>query len=265
MRVITLLTDFGTRDYFVPSMKGVILKICKDVHIVDITHEVPPQNIRRGALILWACYKHFPRDTIHLVVVDPGVGTERRPIIVRSRNYYFVGPDNGVLIPAAEDDGIVRVYEIEIDKISRSRKISRTFHGRDIFAPAAALLAAGIDVEKIARPIENYERSIVIERPRRTGNMFQAQVIYIDRFGNVYTNIREEDLEGRPRNIIVKLGPDDKVLNLPFVDAYGMVPPGHDLALINSEGFLELSTNFGDFSKKYNVKELDKLIVMVEY
>ncbi len=264
MRVITLLTDFGTKDYFVPSMKGVILSICSNVHIVDITHDVPPQNVKRGAVILWACYKYFPKDTIHVVVVDPGVGTERKPIIVRSRNYYFIGPDNGVLIPAAEDDGIVKVYEIVVEKVARGR-VSRTFHGRDIFAPAAALLAAGIDVEEIGRPLEKYDRSIVIEKARRiSDNVFEAQVIYIDRFGNVYTSVREEDLRGRPKNIIVRLGSGREV-RLPFVDAYGMVPVGHDLALINSEGFLELSTNHGDFSTKYGIKELDKLIITVEY
>ncbi|NPA99928.1 MAG: SAM-dependent chlorinase/fluorinase [Crenarchaeota archaeon] len=264
MRIITLLTDFGTRDYFVPSMKGVILSICDNVHIVDITHEVPPQNVKRGAVLLWACYKYFPRDTIHVVVVDPGVGTERKPIIVRSRNYYFIGPDNGVLIPAAEDDGIVKVYEIIVEKVSRG-KISRTFHGRDIFAPAAALLASGIDVEEIGRPLDSYDRSIIIEKARKISeNAFEAQVVYIDRFGNVYTSVREEDLKEQPRYIIVRLG-SEREIKLPFVDAYGRVPVGSDLALINSEGFLELATNHGDFSNKYGIKELDKLMIMVEY
>ncbi len=264
MRVITILTDFGTVDYFVPSMKGVILRICPDVHIVDITHDIPPQNTKRGALVLWACYKYFPKDTIHIVVIDPGVGTERKPIIVRSRNYYFIGPDNGVLIPAAEDDGIEGVYEIDVSKVGQG-KISRTFHGRDIFAPAAALLAKGVNIDDIAHPIEKYDRSIVIERARKIDdNTFQAQIIYIDRFGNTYTNVRESDLEKRPRFIYVKL-PSGAELKLPFVEAYGMVPKGHDLALINSEGFLELSTNHGNFSEKHNVKELDELIIMVEY
>ncbi|NPA70426.1 MAG: SAM-dependent chlorinase/fluorinase [Crenarchaeota archaeon] len=264
MRVITLLTDFGTRDYFVPSMKGVILSICNNVHIIDITHEVPPQDVKRGAVILWACYKYFPKDTIHVVVVDPGVGTERKPIIVKSRNYYFIGPDNGVLIPAAEDDGIVKVYEIVVEKVAK-RRISKTFHGRDIFAPAAALLASGVDVEEIGRPLDSYDKSIVIERARKiSDNTFEAQVVYIDRFGNVYTSIREEDLKEKPKYIIVRLMSGAE-LKIPFVDAYGRVPVGHDLALINSEGFLELSTNHGDFSNKYGVKELDKLIITVEY
>ncbi len=261
-KVITLLTDFGYQDYFVASMKGVILSIVPDVQIVDITHDIPPQDIKRAALVLWACYKYFPRGTIHVVVVDPGVGTERKPLLVVSRNYYFVGPDNGVLIPAAKDDGIVKVLEIDVDKVARGR-VSHTFHGRDIFAPAAALLALGLAPDDIGKPCETYTQ-LTIEKPRRVSeNTFEAQVVYIDRFGNVYTSVRETDLPHKPSRVTVKL-PDGREVTMPFVKAYGEVPPGSELALINSEGFLELSINYDSFCRKYGLKPLDRLVIRIE-
>ncbi len=265
MRVITLLTDFGTKDYFVPSMKGVVLSICPQAQIVDITHEVPPQDIKRGAVILWACYKYFPKGTIHVVVVDPGVGTERKPIIIESKNYYFIGPDNGILVPAAEDDGIVQVYEIDIDKVCMGRRISKTFHGRDIFAPTAALLASGVDIRDIAKPVDSYCRDIKISKPIKLDhNKFISQIIYIDRFGNCYTNIREEDLQEKPKKIHAEFS-DGRSISIPFVEAYGMVEKNQDLALINSEGFLELATNHGNFSNKYGLGELDTILITLEY
>ncbi len=261
-RVITLLTDFGTQDYFVASMKGVILSIVNDVHIVDISHDVPPQDIKRAAMILWACYKYFPRGTIHVVVVDPGVGTARKPLLIVTRNYFFVGPDNGVLVPAAEDDGIIEVYEIDPEKVSRGR-ISTTFHGRDIFAPAAAYLALGLSPEDIGHRCSTYVK-LELEKPRKISeNEYEAQVVYIDRFGNVYTNMREEHLAKRPRKVTVRL-PDGRTVEMPFVRAYGDVEPGKELALINSEGFLELSINYGNFSNKYGLKPLDRVVIKVE-
>jgi len=136
-QVITLLTDFGTRDYFVASMKGVILSINPDAVVIDITHDVPSFNVLKAAFILWATYRYYPRGTVHVVVVDPGVGTSRRALAIRSRNYYFIGPDNGVLTMAAEDDGVVEVREISNRSVMLG-EVSSTFHGRDIFAPAAA-------------------------------------------------------------------------------------------------------------------------------
>ena len=138
--VIALLTDFGTKDYFVAAMKGVILSINPNAVVVDITHEVPPQDVWTGAFVLKSVYKWFPRGTIFVAVVDPGVGTERAPLLLQTRNYFFVGPDNGVLSLAAQEDGVVAAYRIE----ARLPRVSRTFHGRDVFAPAAAYLSLGI-------------------------------------------------------------------------------------------------------------------------
>ncbi len=264
-RVITLLTDFGTQDYFVASMKGVILSINPEANIVDITHDVPPQDVHRAALILWACYKYFPQGTIHVVVVDPGVGTERRPILVKTRNYYFIGPDNGVLSLAAEEDGVVEILDLAKMCRAARRRVSHTFHGRDIFAPAAAYLSLGVSPQELGEPVRDYVR-LSVEPPRRIGEReLECRVIYIDRFGNVYTNIREDllrDLKNVSR-IAVTL-PDGRVIKMPLCKAYGYVAPGEDVAVINSEGFLELAVNFGRFSDKYGVRPLDKLRISLE-
>ncbi len=264
-RVITLLTDFGLQDYFVASMKGVILSVNPEAVIVDITHDIPPQDIHRAALTLWSCYKYFPPGTVHVVVVDPGVGTERKPIIVQTRSYYFVGPDNGVLSIAAEDDGVIGIFEIDVEKIRGQRRISHTFHGRDIFAPVAAYLSLGVPPSELGKPLGSYVR-LNLERPRRISDRaFECQVVYIDRFGNVYTSIREEHLceLGTITKVKVEL-PSGKIVEMPFCKSYGYVEPGREVALINSEGFLELAVNFGNFSQKYSVKVLDKLRIYLE-
>jgi len=264
-KVITLLTDFGVQDYFVASMKGVILTINPEAVIVDITHDIPPQDVFKAALTLWACYKYFPPGAIHIVVVDPGVGTERKPLIIQTRNYFFVGPDNGVLSVAAEDDGVVRVFEIDVSKLRGRERVSYTFHGRDIFAPAAAYLSLGVPPEEIGKPIDNYVR-LRLEKPKRISDRtFECQIVYIDRFGNVYTSVREEHLRelGQISKVKVEL-PDGRMVEMPFCKSYGYVQPGREVALINSEGFLELAVNFGNFSEKYGVKVLDKVIIHLE-
>ncbi len=265
MSIITLLTDFGIRDYFVASMKGVILSINSSVKIVDITHEVPKYNIAKAAFILYSCYKYFPKNTIHVVVVDPGVGTERRPIIIKSKNYYFVGPDNGVLTLAAEDDGIEKVYEISVGRYTRS-EISSTFHGRDIFAPIAAYLSLGINVDELGREINNYVK-LPIVRPRIINNIVECCIVYIDSFGNAYTSLKYDDLKKlnfkpyRELEITLK---DNVELRIPFVKAYNDVSENSPLALINSEGYLELAVNKGNFAEMFNVKEFDKVLIKLK-
>ena len=265
MSVITLLTDFGMRDYFVASMRGVILSINPSVKIVDITHEVPKYNVAKAAFILYSCYKYFPKNTVHVVVVDPGVGTERKPIIIKSRNYYFVGPDNGVLTLAAEDDGIEKVYEISIGKYTRT-EISSTFHGRDIFAPIAAYLSLGINVDELGREINDYVK-LPILKPRVINNIVECCIIYVDSFGNAYTSLRYSDLEKlnlklyRELEITLK---DSVELRVPLVKAYGDVSENSPLALINSEGYLELAVNRGNFAEKFNVREFDKVLIKLK-
>lgn len=263
--VITLLTDFGYDSYFVPSMKGVILSINPRAVIVDITHEIPPQNIAKAAFTLWASYKYFPRGTVHVVVVDPGVGTSRRPIAIKTRNYFFVGPDNGVLMMAAEDDGIVEVRVIENTKYMRP-VVSYTFHGRDVFAPVAAHLSLGVDFSTVGSPVSDAVR-LSLTRPVVSKGFARASIIYIDHFGNAYTSVRSEDIKALGidygSELQVEFPRINLTLRVKFLRTYGYANLGEALALINSEGFLELAIRNGNFSGKFGVGEGDEVVIRV--
>ncbi len=263
--VITLLTDFGYESYFVPSMKGVILSLNPNAVIIDITHAIPQFNIYKAAFTLWASYKYFPRGTIHVVVVDPGVGTSRRAIAIKTRNYYFVGPDNGVLMMAAEDDGIIDIRAIESREFMRSI-VSSTFHGRDVFAPAAAYLSLGLDISMLGPRVTDPIRLPGIASKVSSG-VADSAIIYIDHFGNAYTGIREGDL----RVLGLEYGDELQVaiprrgvnLRIRFLRSYGYAGEGEALALINSEGFLELSVNRGSFAQRFGVEEGDEVVISV--
>jgi S-adenosylmethionine hydrolase len=263
--VITLLTDFGYDSYFVPSMKGVILSLNPEAVIIDITHSIPQFNVHRAAFTLWASYKYFPKGTIHVVVVDPGVGTSRRAIAIKTRNYYFVGPDNGVLMMAAEDDGIIDIRAIENRDFMRP-VVSSTFHGRDIFAPVAAYLSLGLDIALLGSRVTDPARLPGITN-RVSRNIANSMIIYIDHFGNAYTGIRESDLGvlglkyGDELRIVIPRRNTD--LRVRFLRSYGYAGDGEVLALINSEGFLELSINRGNFAQKYGVVEGDEVTLFV--
>lgn len=190
MTVIALMTDFGLKDPYVGMMKAVILSINPNAVITDLTHEVPKYNITLASHMLKISYKYFPKGTIFVVVVDPGVGSRRRPIIVVSKNYLFVGPDNGVLIPAARNDGLLSAYEINV-KIAGLKEISYTFHGRDIFAPAAAYLSLGIPPHVLGHKLNTKELVKVSELPEEpliTDDGVELRVVHIDDFGNLILN-----------------------------------------------------------------------------
>lgn len=192
MSVIALITDFGTKDYYVGAMKGVMLSINQNVQIVDITHEVPAQNIAAAGFALRACYRSFPQKTIFVAIVDPGVGSERKAILVETEDYFFIAPDNGLLSFIFNEKEKFRVIEISNNKFFLS-SISRTFHGRDVFAPCAAHLSSGIKLEELGEEVENfvcYKKT----KPRIISeNEIEAEIINIDRFGNIVTNIERED------------------------------------------------------------------------
>lgn len=202
-RMITLLTDFGTADYFIPAVKGVILSINPATRIIDLTHEIPAQDIAAGAFTLGACYQYFPDGTIHVAVVDPGVGSARRAIIVRAGKRLFVGPDNGLFSYVYKLESQVAVFQIERAEYFR-RPVSPTFHGRDVFAPVAAWLSRGVQPEAFGREIDDYVRSASnLERgpdfsqssvPEQTEVCFTARIIHIDRFGNCITSLTEREL-----------------------------------------------------------------------
>ncbi len=251
MKDIVLLTDFGLDDNFVGIMKGVILKINSRVNLIDLCHNVRPQDIFTAGFLLRNSYRYFPRRTIFLVVVDPGVGTERKPIIVRTEDYYFVGPDNGVLSIAALADGIRRIVAIE-NKRYMLKDISDTFHGRDVFAPVCAYLSKGKDLSSFGRTLSKIEK-IYIPEPEVAGNILKGEIIYVDRFGNLVANINKN---------IFRLFVEDKRFTIEIHDmkiysidrSYQEVRPGELVAVFGSSGFLEISINkasANEFLKSY--------------
>lgn len=185
--MITLLTDFGTTDYFVPTVKGVIHSLCPQSHILDLTHDLPAQDIVSAAFTLGACYQSFPAGTIHLAVVDPGVGSARRAIVVEAGGQYFVGPDNGIFSFVLAREGNWRAVHITRDEFLR-QPISPTFHGRDVFAPIAAWLANGVAPDNFGAEVFDVVR-LPVSMPEQTETGWRGAVIYIDHFGNCITNL----------------------------------------------------------------------------
>ncbi len=190
---IALLTDFGTKDYFVGAMKGVILSIGENTPIIDITHEIAPQNIRAASFTLRACYKDFPEKTIFVAVVDPGVGSKRRAILVETADYYFIAPDNGLLSFVFNETTNFRAFELTNDKFFH-HPISRTFHGRDIFAPAAAHLASGAKPDEFGNQIEDFILFKENAPHRISDTEIEAEIIHTDHFGNLILNVGQSDL-----------------------------------------------------------------------
>ena len=234
--LITLLTDFGSKDYFVASMKGVILTIYPAARIEDVSHHITPHRIDEAAYCLQACYRAFPEGTVHVVVVDPGVGSHRRPILVKTSRYYFVAPDNGVLTPVLNVEEDVEIREIENQQY-QLQSPGATFHGRDVFAPAAAWLAKGTALSSFGRLVPD-PVGMNWPQPRMTARTIIGEIVYIDRFGNLISNISHTRIEackiGRPE---IRVG-EHLVGNMVANYSEGTADVLH--ALINSNGMLEL-------------------------
>lgn len=250
-RIITLLTDFGIRDAYVGAMKGIILSICPTVEIIDVSHEVPRHDIRRGAFLLSQVSPYFPKGTIHLVVIDPGVGTARRRIVVEGKRCLYVGPDNGVLLLAANAEGIEKAVEIKRERFMLSNP-STTFEGRDIFAPVAAYLAKGITIEDLGPKIQGFVELFFAEPTVKEDRIF-GEVIHIDWFGNIVTNISRRMLENfkvvEGVYLEVHLSGLSKVMRL--CKAYEEVPVKFPLIIIGSSDFLEVSVNQGSAVERF--------------
>lgn len=193
--VITLLTDFGTSDYFVGAVKGVILSVNPAVRIVDITHEVSPRDIEAAAFTLLAAYSSFPAGAIHVAVVDPGVGSSRRPILIEAREHFFIGPDNGIFSYIC-DQATPRVFDLTNAKYFR-HPVSLTFNGRDIFAPVAAAVSTGIKPEELGTKITDYVRLPPLKPDTSRNGELEGRIIHIDRFGNCVTNITRNELTSK--------------------------------------------------------------------
>ena len=243
--VITLLTDFGTADYFVGAVKGAILSVNPNIIIVDITHEIPAQNIEAGAFMLLAAYKTFPSGTIHVAVVDPGVGSSRRPIIVAANDQFFVGPDNGLFSYIYDLEHSHRTFHVTASEYFRTNP-SSTFHGRDIFAPVAAALSTGIAPDQFGPEINDAVRLPSLETPLR--------IIHIDRFGNCITNITREVFEGKSLSI------NGRTITS-LRNFYGEALPEELFAIWGSAGFLEISVNGGSAAQVLGAKRGNTIVL----
>ncbi len=257
--LITLTTDFGARDSFVGIMKGVIARINPHAVVVDLTHGVPPQDILAAAMVLSHAVKYFPQKAIHVAVVDPGVGSTRRPLLVNVDETYFIGPDNGVLSLAWEGRQPNRIIHLSNPRYYL-QPTSGTFHGRDIFAPAAAYLSLGIAPEAFGDPLDDCVR---IRRPEivRAERALTGEVVYIDAFGNLFTNIKEQDLTELDReNVSIVVG---EVTIRGLSPHYSAAEGGRQVALINSWGVLEIALNKGNIARRFNIKIGEKVHVSI--
>jgi S-adenosylmethionine hydrolase len=257
--IITLTTDFGLRDPYVAEMKAVILGINPNVTIVDITHEIEKFNTRMGAYVLASASAYFPKGTIHVAVVDPSVGTKRRPILMQMNESYYIGPDNGLLALAAKNQSIEHVYEISNRKLTLPR-ISSTFHGRDVFAPAAAHLANGMLPANFGPEVRNIVMPEFAKTLRRE-NMLVGEVLHIDNFGNITTNFGETELNQINTKTGIKLKLKNARLKLKLCKAYADVNLHKPLAIVGSHDFLEISINQGNAAETFKIKDGDKIIL----
>jgi S-adenosylmethionine hydrolase len=250
MQLITLTTDFGTSDWFVGTMKGVILGINPSARIVDLTHGVPAGDIRAGAFTLAASCKFFPKGTVHIAVIDPGVGSEREAIAVETERYFFVGPDNGVLSWALRSERIRKVRALKNEKYFLP-ELSKTFHGRDIFAPVAAHLSRGVAIEKLGPSKKEFVR-LDWPEPRLKERGIEGEVVYVDRFGNAITNLGADLLRdfGDHRLEVFVKGKRQCLVE----DCYAAVRPGKPVAVLGSSGFLEIAINQGSARKKLGLE-----------
>jgi S-adenosylmethionine hydrolase len=259
--IVTLTTDYGTSDHLVGTLKGVLLSIHPEIQIVDICHSVVPYDVLDGALCIGAAYKYFPSRTVHMVVVDPGVGTARRPILVSANNQYFIAPDNGVLSMVYERESPVAVRHITSEHYFQ-RPVSETFHGRDIFAPVAAWLTKNWQGEAFGEVIEDHVK-FALPRPKTQDGAMRGAVLKVDHFGNLMTNFALEDLPETKRQagpIVMTVG--GKPVKQ-MVANFAAGPAGEAVALVGSSGFIEIAMNKGNAARALAVNRGAEVILQI--
>ncbi len=257
--VITLITDFGLSDHYAGTMKGVILQRCPDARIIDITHQIPPFSIMAAAYTVDQSAPYFPGETIHLVVVDPGVGTERKAIVVEALGQYFVGPDNGVFTMILARDPQARVYEVANRDLTAA-EVSSTFHGRDVFAPVAGALVNRSVSPKEVGPVVLSPEMLRNLDPLRLGEaQWQGQVLSIDHFGNVITNFRSDAYLALVRKKFELHAGEIPVRTL--AATFGEVAPGELCVYPGSSGYLEIGINRDNAARRLGIKLSDSLIL----
>ncbi len=248
--MITLLTDYGLRDYYAGELKGVILTIAPEAQIVDITHDIDPFNVQQAAFVLQRIWARYPAGTVHLVVVDPGVGSDRRVILGQYAGRYVVAPDNGLVTWVHREYGAEAMFVVE-DRRYFLPQISSTFHGRDILAPVAAHLANGVQPRAFGRMTDRLEMLPIPHRATAAEGGWLGSVIYVDRFGTMVTNIRDGQLcaprgDVRPWDVLV-----NGISIGPIRSAFGDVATGSALAIIGGSGFLEVAVNQGSAAERF--------------
>lgn len=258
--LITLTTDFGVQDHYVGVLKAVILSIAPDIRLIDISHDIPPQDIMAGAWVVRNSAMLFPPGSVHLVVVDPGVGTSRKPIAMQIEKQFFVGPDNGIfsLIADQYDHRAVELTESSFWRLNPSK----TFHGRDIFAPVAACLATGTELNELGSPLESLETyRWAVPISDRDG--VQGWIMHIDRFGNLITNIPEEMIAETGEGANLKIYVGNTILNN-LVETFGEVLEGEPAAYIGSSGMLEIAINKGNAHEMLGVEKGAQISIVIQ-
>jgi S-adenosyl-L-methionine hydrolase (adenosine-forming) len=249
--LITLTTDFGLSDPYVGIMKGVILGIAPHATIVDVTHGVPPQDVMAGALALEAAFSYFAKGTVHVVVVDPGVGSDRAAVAVETEAYFFVGPDNGIIPTAIAGRQTIRKSVHLTNENYHIQPVSKTFHGRDMFAPAAAYLASSVPIHELGESLPSLAQ-ILLPEPSQHGDRLEVHVVHVDHFGNLITDVREEYLVAfaAGRAVIVEVG-EQRIDGLR--ETFADVGEGDFLAYVGSGGRLEIGMRNGNAAEALEV------------
>ncbi len=258
--LITLLTDFGTEDNYVGAMKGVILSINPNATIVDISHQIPPQDVMAGAFVLSQATPFFPRSTIHIAVVDPGVGGKRKPVLIQTDRYFFVGPDNGIFSIALQNERIRQKIHLT-NKNYFLGHISPTFHGRDIFSPVGAYLSHKYDPSVFGKRIKTTAK-LNIKKPHVTNGKITGQIIYIDRFGNLITNIDEGLLKKVFENREFRVEVCNNIIKK-FIPAYAYAKKEEIISLIGSSGFLEIAKRDADAGQEIGAEKGDLVEIIL--
>ena len=261
MSVFTLTTDFGTHDWFVGTMKGVIASIAPAANVIDLTHDLPPGDIRGGAFALAASHRFFPKGSIHVAVVDPGVGSRRKAIAVQTAKSLFVGPDNGVLSWALAKEKIRAIHALE-NEAYFLQPVSRTFHGRDVFASVAAHLSRGVPIKKFGPALKDFVR-LPWPRPRLRRGGVEGEVVYIDHFGNAITNLEGSLLRDSGRASCEVYAKRRSVC--PLKTFYQEVPNKRPLALVGSSGFLEIAISGGSAEKALGLTIGTRVVLRADF
>ena len=253
--MITLTTDFGLKDPYVAEMKGVILSINPKATVIDVSHGIEKFNVQMGAFTLASATAYFPKDTVHVAVVDPGVGTQRRAIVIQTKRAFFVGPDNGVLMLAAQSQGVEHIYELSNPNL-RLSNASNTFHGRDIFAPAAAYLDRGAKPRDFGAEIKN-PMTPTFSAVEISAGALTSEVLYVDDFGNIVTNIKEKNTINA-ESLTLKL--PQLSVKAKFCRVYGEAEPSETVVLVGSHGFVEVAVNQGSAAERFHVRVGDRIV-----